>query len=428
MVGFSQKYANRIVIFLISFLFVAFFTKTDVAGWNDASRLDAVQAIVEHHTFVINNTLFETGDKVIINGKFYSDKAALSYLILVPVYYLLYKMGLNFSNSPHLCYYLITLFTMGLSFSIMLVYFFRLMALFGLSPKEQFLHTAAVGLGTLVFPYSLVINNHSLAASFLLMGFYCILVAKTDKQHIFAGLIVGLTASFDEVTGAIFLAVFIILLLLRSNKRNFLFYMGGALIPIVLYLLVNLYISGSIIPFHLRGELFNYPGSPFQNGEGVAGLASRGISDILHYAWGVTLGEKGFLRYTPLLFFSLAGLAFSIIRRNKYRNEAILVAVGIIATLVFFIIKTDQYGGCNYGFRYMVPIIPILYAFTPFLFKEKDARPCLKLIFWIALIFSVFISGMGIIQNPLGCNSEMIPNIPLRAMLYNIYHSIALFQ
>src|SRR5258707_866751 len=43
-------------------------------NWNDLSRLATVEAVVDYHTFSIDKTVYRgTGDKVLVDGHYYSD-------------------------------------------------------------------------------------------------------------------------------------------------------------------------------------------------------------------------------------------------------------------------------------------------------------------------------------------------------------------
>src|SRR5437868_2606370 len=62
-------------------------------GWNDASRLAAVESLVDRHTLVIDDSLFVRGpggtkDRLLIRGHFYSDKSPVPSLLLAGPYWL----------------------------------------------------------------------------------------------------------------------------------------------------------------------------------------------------------------------------------------------------------------------------------------------------------------------------------------------------
>jgi len=360
----------------------------------------AIQSTVEFKTFAIDQSTFvnRTMDKVRINDHFYSDKTALSYLIGVPIYFVLYKFGITFSEWPRLSYYLITLLTIGLSISIMLVYFFSLLERYKLETKQRFFYVASLGIGTLILPYGIVFNSHGLGAAFIFLAFYSILNAKNTMQLIFGGVLAGLAASIDLVAGNIFLILFIIFFLIRTRLFEAFLFFIGAVIPIIIQSSITWHISGSIIPFNIQPEFFNYPGSAFNPSE-LSGVLTNSWSQSIRYAFDIIIGRRaGFLYYSPILYFSFIGLIIAF-AKNKYRLEGILVSTGILSTLLYLVFKTNNYGGCAYGMRFTVSLIPVLYSFTPLVFSFNNKRTTfLKFLFILALIVSVAFSLIGIID------------------------------
>jgi hypothetical protein len=369
-----------------------------------------IQAVVEQNTFVIDNTRYNwTGDKVFINGHFYSDKFAMTYLIAVPIYSVLYNSGITFANSPNLAYFILTLLVVNFSVGIMLVYFFRFLLRYKLDTKTRIFYTLALGFCTLIFPYTLAFNNHALTAAFLFLTFYALLNSKKPVHFAGAGLLAGFTATFEIITGLIFLACFIGFLIYKKTKfPQILCFVTTAMIPLIFYLLINISITGNIVPFQMNKELFDYSNWPYpiSHFEGnVSTIKVRGTTflDTINYASDLILGSKGFFIFSPLLLFSLAGLIIAIKREPKYRSEAITNGIGIILVFIVYITQTLEWGGSNFGFRHTVPLIPILYGYTPLVFKTYK-NPLLKAVFAILLLLSICITILGIIKGPWACN------------------------
>jgi hypothetical protein len=324
----------------------------------------------------------------------------MTYLIAVPVYSLIRDAGISFADYPNLAYFILTLLVVNLSVSIMLVYFFRFIARYNLSTKTRLLYTFALGFCTLLFPYTFVLNNHALTAAFLFFTFYALLNSKKPMHFAGAGLLAGLTATFEMVTGSIFLACFIGYLIWKKTKfPNILCFVCAALLPLIIYFLINISITGNIVPLQLNKEYFNYPGSPFAEGANIIPVRGNTAVDKINYACDILLGSKGFFVFSPLLLFSLAGLIITIKQIPKYRKEAITNGIGIILALIIYSIQTVDWGGSNFGFRHTVPLIPILFAYTPVVFK-KYKNPLLKILFGILVLVAVYISIIGIMRGP----------------------------
>ncbi len=64
------------------FLTYAFFYQA--GGWNQNSRFDLVRAVVDEHTLRIDDYQANTGDKALIDGHYFSDKAPGLALVSVP--------------------------------------------------------------------------------------------------------------------------------------------------------------------------------------------------------------------------------------------------------------------------------------------------------------------------------------------------------
>ncbi|MEM4266176.1 MAG: hypothetical protein QXX65_03825 [Candidatus Woesearchaeota archaeon] len=403
-----------ITFFAFIIISAIFIKPAPTTGWNDASRMAGIQAVVEQNTLIIDNTLFNfTGDKVFINGHFYSDKPVMSYLIAVPIYSLLYNVGISFANYPNLVYFILTLLVINVSVGIMLVYFSRFLSRYKLNTKTRIFYTLTLGFCTLLFVYTLVFNNHALTAAFLFLSFYSLLNSKKPIHFAGAGLLIGLTATFEPITGPVFLACFIGFLLYKRTAFPKIFcFITTALIPVVIYLIILISITGNIVPFQLNEKLFDYskwpyPVSHFEGDISTIKVRGTTLADTLNYAADLILGSKGFFIFSPLLLFSLAGLIIAIKKESKYRGEAITVGIGILLAFTLYITKTLEWGGSNFGFRHTVALIPILYGYTPLVF-QKYKNPLLKLLFAILLLLAIGISIMGIIKGPWACNCGIL--------------------
>ena len=81
-----------------------------IGTWNDLSRLAAVESLVEHRTLAIDgsNYLQYTGDKVFVDGHFYSDKPPLLAVVMSWVYFPLYRFcGLSLTENFQICYFVL---------------------------------------------------------------------------------------------------------------------------------------------------------------------------------------------------------------------------------------------------------------------------------------------------------------------------------
>ncbi len=73
-------------MFCVLLFFFAYLHQHD--GWNQNSRLDLLHSIWTHHTFNIDAYHFNTGDKSVYDGHYYSDKAPGIVLLALPAFML----------------------------------------------------------------------------------------------------------------------------------------------------------------------------------------------------------------------------------------------------------------------------------------------------------------------------------------------------
>ncbi len=250
----------------------ALLTHTHIDSWNEFSRLAAVEALVERGTWIIDDTALgqSTGDKVLLNGHFYSDKPPTLTFITSGVYAVLHHgLGLTFDATEcdpkavtcycfafqcprpfDFAYYLITLLLVGLPSALMLALFYRSTAFLELSNGWALLLTGVLGLGTLMLPYSLVLNNHVPTAVCLFVGLYALIRARSSpvsaRWLALAGFITSLGVSFEFNV-----APFLIMMLgiawwhHRFRVRPFL---AGAVWPVLLTMALDGWMLGSILP------------------------------------------------------------------------------------------------------------------------------------------------------------------------------------
>ena len=160
--------------------------KPHAGGWNDGSRLAAVESLADHHTLAIDDSVFsrpravnpeypayghdgpdlnDTGtlDKLWIGGQFYSDKPAVVTVLMAGVYRGARLLGLPpAAERPDLFALVMTLAAGGAAYVISLVVLFGLARRVGLPDTTALILVAAVGLGTFALAYTWHVNNHVL--------------------------------------------------------------------------------------------------------------------------------------------------------------------------------------------------------------------------------------------------------------------------
>src|SRR5512138_2390469 len=92
-----------VILFIVFFLLWAYLTKVDTHSWQEESRMATVQTLAEQGTFIIDRTEFNrTGDKVFIDGHFYSDKTPLLSVSAAGLYSVLHNV-FSLTLDPAIC-------------------------------------------------------------------------------------------------------------------------------------------------------------------------------------------------------------------------------------------------------------------------------------------------------------------------------------
>src|SRR5437588_4457539 len=155
-------------------------------GWNDGSRLATVECLVDYHTLAIDDSIFVrvppatdpkralpypeadsgllqtgTGEKLFINGHYYSDKSPVPALVMAGMYEV-YAWCTGRTAREHadsFCYWM-TVTSSGLAYVVAVWCMFVLAGCLRLPLLLQLGFTASFGLATVALPYVRHANNH----------------------------------------------------------------------------------------------------------------------------------------------------------------------------------------------------------------------------------------------------------------------------
>jgi len=361
----------------------------------------AVQSLVERGTWAIDGLdLARTGDRILVDGHFYSDKPPVLSLFAAGVYSVLHRsfhleLGAQWCDadaapchcrifcdqSPDWAYYLLTLILVGLPSAALLALFYHLATLVDLSDAQALLLTAALGFGTPIFPYSTVFNSHVPAAATLLAGFYALIRAReggrVSRWLFLAGLLLALASTFDLGVG-LFLIAFACWLLWKVRLRAWPF-VFGALIPLALMVLLDYQIVGGPLPPYMFTQGYNYPGSRFL--QTIAG--NRKPDNYLMYGFRLLFGDHGLFAFTPTLLWAVvawvrvsSNSAAPSVGKLRLRQRVLAAPVGLAVGLftLYFVLFTDNFGGAAYGARWYTVFVPLLFFFVAVEWRRMARR------------------------------------------------------
>ncbi|MBU1164533.1 hypothetical protein KKA15_03155 [Patescibacteria group bacterium] len=400
---FKSEYDQVAKILFLMLVILVIFTRPFPHNANDQSRIATIESLVERNTWVIDESHFGqlTVDKVIYQGNLYSSKPAVLTIMGTGVYTVLHDFfNLDFhSATKRNAYYWLTLFIIGGSTLILLWYFFLSTRWLEIKPIHRLYLTLILGLGTFYLPYSTTFNNHTIAGALLFIGFYYYLKQKHNEGKkslnlFLSGLFVSWAAVIDIPLGGIFLLVFFVMYLHQTRKiKDILFYVVGSTPFLLSQIIINYKLFKSFFHLHIDSrtiEFVDYWANP------------RGI-DTLHqnkfeYLFHILLGTHGLLLYTPILILSFI-VVFKIIlyKKHKYWHEALLVLIGFIILTTFYVVKTGNFGGTSYGFRYYIGLAPFLIFFLAFLFEPPYWNQYKRIILYLFIVSFIF-SAVGVIE------------------------------
>lgn len=375
--------AGLLVILLWSLL--ASFDEVSMAG-NEASRFAVIQAVGEQHTVAIECTCFRTVDRAVYKGHVYSDKPLPLSWSLGQLHKFFFRVcRWSYETNYHWLIYLNNLFFGTVVSSLLFLWSFQQLRRVRRGSLElKFLLALGVPFTGWLLAYSGMLNNHTPAA-LALLGLW-IMAGKYAKKPSSAlaagcGVVTGLLGAMDIPAGGCFAAAGAAALALaappgKKGSAALLFCAGGAVVAALL-LLLNIASYGNWRPVYLLCSTYT-PG--------------RGHESILRYAVDTLFWTRGLFSYQPFLLLALAGL---YLRRRTIPRWEYALWGGVLGVLLFYLGCTDEYGGSNYGFRYLIVLIPVLYLEAARFCLAKPPKKALPAVAAVLLAWGVVTGYIG---------------------------------
>ncbi len=383
------------------------------------------QSLVESHSLIIDSSPFSsTGDKVYIDGHFYSDKPSTPSLLGAIVYWPLHQFGLKLDYGWNLAYYLIILLTVKLFWVLSVLAFKGALKYTPLEPTYHFIVTLIFAFASITFSWSATFSNHSLAASSLMIALMFYLQSKTDesgKTQLLSGLFFGVATAMDIPMG-IFLVGFGLLVFKRwVFNKQILFFAGAATLALIPHFSINYAVGGTFLPLQIIPEFFEFEGSTWSNASALSGVQANPLGFTIQYAFLSLIGSKGFLWYNPLLLLLPISMIKAFRPGHALRNETLVIFTGSVIVMLYYFFFSSNYGGWSYSIRWFLPLLPLAYFYL-FDFGSIIRQQPQKPIFFMLVVMAIVIALVGLI-NPWS-NAEL-HTIPFWA---NLKQLIALFS
>ena len=313
--------------------------------------------------------------------------------------------------------------TNGIAMTLTVVVFAKLLELAGVTPRARDVWAVLLVFGTWLLPYGIVSNNHGIAALLTAVLIWQLLLVEwrgaTTARAAAIGCATGLLVAIELLPIISLLPLTLIYLATRRDltRGHWLLIVSGISVPLVIEAALNVRVTGDIIPAGFHHELFNYPGSVFDDTSLTGNLKFESLGALASYAWTALFAGKGFFTFAPL---PLLGLAAGLIEWrwwSRARGVQLLLIAAIVLSLAAALATTNNYGGEAVGFRHAVFLTPALVTLLlpwicePVRFRRyatiavAGASVMLMLIFAVRQPWSV----LSVSSAPIGKWDEYVP-------------------
>jgi hypothetical protein len=344
---------------------------------------------------IITEDGWKSIDKVLRpdTGEFYSSKPPLLATLAAGEYWLLKNVcGLSITGTQGrwAVVDIILLTFNGLPLVVYLVLLSRLLDSFGRTDWGRCFILGAACFGTMLSPFAITFNNHSVATCTALMALYAAMRIWYDRSsspvlYVTAGFFAGFTAA-NELPAAVFAVALFLPLMLRSPALTLLLSLPAAAVPLAALGLTNYLAIGELAFAYTKfgGPWYEYEGSywkydPSQTRHGIDwAFQTEGPGG---YAFNLLIGHHGIFSLTPIYLFSAVAMWQSVFgarrgavkgtngtdevyeRATDLRSYTVLSLVISVVVIFFYIFVVDErsrnYGGWTTGLRWLMWLAPL---------------------------------------------------------------------
>lgn len=348
-------------------------TYSPLLSANDRSRWCMVWSLAERGTFQIDEILNEPGwytiDHLYYKDQhFYSTKPPLLQTLVAGLYWLIKQTtGRTLLGDTHNVVHFILFLINWAPMVLYLVLMVQIAERYARTDWAKLYLVTAAAAGTFLTTFLVTFNNHTVAASCILISIYAALRIFDGERSPWLFCLAGFFASFaacNELPAALF-GVAIFAMLMRVFPAGALrYFLPVAAIPFAGLLITNYIETGGLKPFYayFGTEYYNYElngkQSYWSNPKGI----DRSLDSAPAYLLHMLIGHHGILSLSPVFCLTVAG--WFLIRRKEQqelRGTLLLTCFLTLATLAFYLAQTKNYnyGGVTSGLRWMFWLIPL---------------------------------------------------------------------
>ncbi len=405
------------LIVYIAVVFVLLGTYARSFGDTANSRLATVWGLTKHGTWFIDRPLDErpnpfeqrTIDKVMVDGRLLSSKPPMLPLLMTAEYIGLNKLvgwDLDDEKDTNQIIRIMSMTLIGGAYLCAVVFSLKILRWFVTDPLTRVILLFALGFCTQLWGYGTNINNHVPAAGMLVVALYFALGLLSGRlppapwRFFIFGLTAGLVPTLD-LPAVVFVFLAGLYLLARFPRQTLLWAGLGVAIPLGVHFAIMIAVTGGPLPVQVRKELYLYESSYWRHPRGIDALNEPKWTYLFH----MTFGRCGLFSLYPVLLVGLAAALRALAKRNVPHRTAVLTgALGFLVLTAYYAVKTNNYGGEAYGFRWYIVAMPVLILMGAPLLPTVRAR--WKWVFIAILIRISFYSAWECTRSPWGANHE----------------------
>ncbi len=351
-------------------------------------------AIVYEHGLSINHQIHRfgnIGDKSLRKGKYYSDKPpGIAFMSLPPLYI---RSVLGGHPSLAIDLRLARLFSTVLPGLLLLLMMRALMLRLGVSRDTTAMTVVGMGLGSLLFTYSILLYGHITTAFFLFAGYFLLFYPLKPWKGLLIGLSCGMAVT-SEYQAALYCLPVAIYVLVKTWRRPsiWLSALVGAAVPIGILAWYQHACFGSVFK-----TSYSFVANPYFasiHHKGFMGVTGPHLKNIIGSLFSLS---KGMFFFSPLCLLGTVGLFF--LRQKDVGSRGLAYLSWILPALPLLFVASMVYylGGWTVSQRHLTPIVPFLALPLGLL---VDRRSWARILFPPLIITSVVITGLSTITFP----------------------------
>ena len=405
-------------------LFVTFAYFLPAATWNPVSRFELTRSVVERGKLDIDAFADSTGDRALVEGHWYSDKAPLPALLAVPAYALVYLWDQRYGQDatydatgtedrPALRVTVNHAFARGLYVSSLSTAALGGVAL-GLaiyevlrrrvSPVVAFASTTAATLGTPLFAYATSLYGHTIAGA-LLFGAVAVLDDRKESGDGSFGpstsqgslraaglcLVAAVGCEYLAIVPALVIALHVLFGLPRSARARAVLEFGvGAVVP---GLVIGVYHTACFgAPWRTGYSFIVHPEFAVGQAAGVMGIQLPSPSVVGSLLFGT---RRGLFYVAPITAVGLVAMLYALYRRSADWLDAL----GVSAFFALLVVNAGYYmwwGGAAAGPRHLVPALGFMAPGIARAFAQRRVRYLAIPVAFVSILEMLLLVGVGL--------------------------------